>query len=112
MPGSNSYNSLAIMPFHLCGNGEKAWYIYMHVDCNTHAQSLREFTGHRYTSVFFHYAEKNHVIAVLFKVVESAFRDAVVCGLSALACSHLTLKEEKLLSVKVVYKGRTCLCGY
>ena len=32
--------------------------------------------------------------------------------LSAPACSPLTLKEELLSSVKAVYEGRTCLCGY
>ena len=84
MPGSNSYNSLAIMPFHFCGNGEKAWYIYIYVDCNTHVQSLREFTGHHYTSVFSHYDEKNHAIAILLKVVESEFCGAVVCVVSLL----------------------------
>ena len=49
------------------------------------------------------YVEKSYVIAVLLKIAKSALHDAVVYGLFALACSHLTLKEEQLSSVKAAY---------
>ena len=39
-------------------------------------------------------------------MAESAFHDAVVYGLSALACSDLALKEEQLPSVKAVCEGK------
>ena len=40
------------------------------------------------------------------KMAESAFRDVVVYGPSALACSHLELKVEQLSSAKAVYEGK------
>ena len=52
------------------------------------------------------YIEKKYVIAVWLKRVGSAFRDAVVYGLSALTCSRLTLKGEQLSFVKAVYEGK------
>ena len=39
-------------------------------------------------------------------MAESSFRDAVAYGLSALASSCLTLKEEQLLFVKAMYEGK------
>ena len=40
------------------------------------------------------------------KIAGSVFHDAIVYGLSALTCSHPTLEEERLLSVKAVYEGK------
>ena len=37
---------------------------------------------------------------------KSCFEDAVAYGLATLSLSHLTLKEEQLLSVKAVYEGK------
>ena len=42
----------------------------------------------------------------LLKMTESSFSDAIAYGLSVLTSSHLTCKEEQLLSVKAVYKGK------
>ena len=44
----------------------------------------------------------NDVIEFWLKKSESEFEDAIVCGLSALICSCLTLKARQLLPVKAV----------
>ena len=53
--------------------------------------------------------QKNYIGIISFGFIEdsqSYLQDATTYSLSALASSHLTLKEEQLLSMKVVYKGK------
>ena len=39
-------------------------------------------------------------------MAKSAFHDSIEYGLSAIACSYLSLKDEQLSSVKAVYEGK------